>query len=141
MIYKSGHHISGYELRKVILFTFFRLPTWKVMRRDVSTYTYALSGCWFLPLKVYPIISFFHSFFLPFSFYFFLYGATCQCSPQPHHFQDLHNLFIDLVHRHLIALLAWQDNTNREGNVHIGAPGRDSDSWSQCLHGRRQCAP
>lgn len=27
-----------------------------------------------------------------------------------------------LVHRHLIALLAWQDNTNRERKTHIGAP-------------------
>jgi hypothetical protein len=32
--------------------------------------------------------------------------------------------FTLLVHRHLIALLVWQDNTNKEGKMHIGAPRR-----------------
>jgi len=40
--------------------------------------------------------SFFLSFFISFSFYFFLHGVTCQCSPQPCHFQDLQYLYIDI---------------------------------------------
>ena len=100
------------------------LPPWKVMRGDVSTYTFTLSCCWVLPLKVYPVfLSFFVSFFLSFllSFFlsFFLYGATCQCSPWPHHFQDLH-----IVCRHLMALLGWQEDTNRKRVTNIGTPRR-----------------
>lgn len=86
------------------------------MRRDVSTYTFALSGCWFFTIESLSC-SLIHSFF---SFSFFL-SLWCYMSLQPT--ASPFSGFTLLVHRHLIALLAWQDSSNRERKTHIGAPG------------------